>query len=368
MLFDPITISGLKLKNRIVRSATYEKMADEDGNVTDTLIDLYTALAKGGSGLIITGFTLVHPSGRAIRKMLSIHSDLYVRGHKRLTDAVHAEGGLIALQLVHGGRQCSPILLGGEPTLAPSAIYDPSSKSTPKAMDDSEIWTMIDAFAHAAFRARTAGFDAVQLHGAHGYLISTFLSPHTNRRDDYWGGDEERRFHFAEEVIKAVRKEVGSEFPVLMKMNCDDLLPGGITPEEAVRIARKFEDEGIDAVEVSGGMRESAVRASKPDILRQEDEAYFREGSSLIKQRISIPVILTGGMRTLSVMQNVLSSGDADLIGLSRPLIREPDLPNLMKDGKQKADCISCNECTRFSRSRHVRCVFIEGEEAQENQ
>ncbi len=367
MLLEPFTLAGLKLRNRIVRAATYEKLANENGHVTDELIDLYLKLARGGSGLIITGGALVHPSGRMLRKMLSVHSDLYTAGLTRLAATVHEAGGIIALQLNHGGRQCSPLMLGGEPALAPSAVYDPSTESTPKAMTDAEIWSMVDAFANAAFRARVAGFDAIELHGAHGYLISSFLSPHTNRRDDYWGGDEGRRFHFAEEILKAIRSEVGAEYPVFMKINVDDLLPGGITPQEAGGIAHRLEDAGLDAIEVSGGMRESRVTAIKPDIMEKKDEAYFQEGAAMIKQNVTIPVILTGGLRSRKVMEEVLSSGQADLVGLSRPLIREPDLPLLFGQGHDRASCISCNECIRFSRLPHVECVQLIPADTQKN-
>lgn len=362
MLFEPFYFSGLQLKNRIVRAATYEKRADEDGFVTDSLIELYKDLAMGGSGLIITGNALVHPLGRSLPRMLCIHSDIYIPGLKKITKAVHQREGLIVLQLSHGGRQCPPLLLGVEHPLAPSEVYEPSLKVTPRAMTDTEIWEIVDAFAAAAERAQSAGFDAVELHGAHGYLISSFLSPYTNRRDDYWGGDEERRFHFIEEVCKAVRKAVGSEYPVLVKINSDDLLPGGIKPDESVRVAMRLESMGMDAVEISGGVMESPVKPVRPNILKVQDEAYLRDAGRLFKQRLRIPVILTGGMRSKSVMEDVLRSKEADLVGISRPLIREPDLPHLMRQGKEKADCISCNKCVRFSRLSRIRCRQIKEE------
>jgi 2,4-dienoyl-CoA reductase-like NADH-dependent reductase (Old Yellow Enzyme family) len=362
MLFKGLTFAGLKLKNRTVRSATYMKMADEDGKVTNHLIGTYEGLARGGVGLIITGFALVHPSGRAAPKMLSIHANSFVDGLKRLTDAVHREGGLIAVQLVHGGRQCPPLLLGGKPPLAPSALYDRVTKTTSKAVTEADIWMVIDAFADAAWRASSAGFDAVQIHAAHGYLISSFLSPYTNQRDDYWGGDEERRSHFAEEVLKSIRQAVGTDYPVLIKINADDLIEGGLTPEESLRHVRRLEPSGLDAVELSGGMKESPIKTIRPDILKPEDEAYLKDAGRLFKKNMSIPVILTGGMRSRDVMEGVLKRGEADLIGISRPLIREPGLPNLMKEGKAAADCISCNKCTRFTRLPYVRCKQIKEE------
>jgi 2,4-dienoyl-CoA reductase-like NADH-dependent reductase (Old Yellow Enzyme family) len=359
MLFDPFSFSGLNLKNRLVRSATYEKRADEDGFVTESVIELYEELTRGGTGLIITGNALVHPSGRTITQMLCIHSDIYIQGLRRLTSAVHELDGLIAIQLVHGGRQSFPILLGGSAPLAPSAVYDASTKIMPRAMTDTEIWGIIDSFGDAARRARIAGFDAVQIHGAHGYLVSEFLSPYTNRRDDYWGGDEERRFHFPEEIYKAMRKEVGEDYPLLIKMNADDLIEGGLRVDEATRIAVRLEEMGIDAVEVSGGMYESSLKTSQPDILTPDKEAYFRDGGKAFKSRLHIPVILVGGMRSRAVMEDILRKGEADLISLSRPLIREPDLPNKFREGKEAADCISCNECMEFGKYDVVECIQL---------
>lgn len=359
MLFEPFSFSGLTLKNRLVRSATFEKRADEDGFVTENLIELYEDLARGGVGLIITGNALVHPSGRTVRQMLCVHSDIYIQGLRRLTSAVHALGGLIAIQITHGGRQSFPILLGGNEPMAPSAVYDSSTKIMPRAMADSEIWMVIDAFGDASKRARIAGFDAVQIHGAHGYLVSEFLSPYTNRRDDYWGGDEERRFHFIEEIYKSIRKEAGEDYPLLIKMNADDLIERGLTVEEAARIARKLEDMGIDAVEVSGGMYESKHGAAEPDILTSDQEGYFREAGKAFKNVLRIPVILVGGIRSRAVIEDVLLKGHADLISLSRPLIREPDLPNKFAEGKEKADCISCNGCLDFGKIDVTECIQL---------
>lgn len=359
MLFESFSFSGLNLKNRLVRSATYEKRADEDGFVTESLTELYEDLSRGGIGLMITGNALVHPSGRSIRRMLCIHSDIYIRGLRKLSSAVHDIGGVIAIQLTHGGRQSFPILLGGHDPLAPSAVYDSATGIMPRAMTDTEIWKIVDAFADAARRARIAGFDAVQIHGAHGYLVSEFLSPYTNRRDDYWGGDEERRFHFLEELYKAVRKEVGGDYPVMIKMNCDDLIEGGLESGGAAAIALRLEELGIDAIEVSGGMYESKGKTSRQDILSPDQEAYFRSAGGVFKKRLKVPVMLVGGMRSRAVMEDVLQKGEADLICLSRPLIREPDLPNKFRAGKAAADCISCNGCMDFEKLDIVKCIQL---------
>ncbi|HEX8948827.1 MAG TPA: NADH:flavin oxidoreductase, partial [Dissulfurispiraceae bacterium] len=319
MLFDPFTLPRLPLKNRIVRSATYEKRADVDGFVTDSLIEFYEELAGGGAGLIITGNALVHVSGRSVPQMLCIHNDYYIDRLRLLTDAVHRLDGRIVMQLVHGGRQCFPSLLGGESPVAPSEVYDPSTKITPRAISNEEIWGIIESFANAARRAMYAGFDGIQIHGAHGYLVSEFLSPHTNRRDDYWGGDEERRFHFLEELCRAIKKEVEANYPLMIKMNADDFVEGGLGLEESVRIAARLEDLGIIAVEVSGGMYESGSKTAQPGISSVGQEAYFRNASRTFKAALNIPVILVGGIRSRGLAEEVLRQGDADLVSLSRP-------------------------------------------------
>jgi 2,4-dienoyl-CoA reductase-like NADH-dependent reductase (Old Yellow Enzyme family) len=353
MLFDEYRIGPLRLRNRIVRAATFEKLADEDGHVTDELVGLYARLAQGGAGLIITGAALVHPSGRYLRRMISAHSDTYNEGLRRIPDAVHTEGGLVALQADHGGRQCSPLLLGGEPPLGPSAIHDPVTGATPRPMEDQEIWEVIDAFASAAFRARTAGFDALELQASRGYLISSFLSPHTNRRDDYWGGDTARRSHFLEETLKAIRQAAGNDFPIIVKLNAHDHIEGGLGPEESLGAALVSEDIGAEAVEISGGMRESPRNASPPE----DKEGHYGEAGAMFRKSLSIPVILTGGFRSRAAMEGAIERGEADLIGISRALIREPDLPVLMEGGKERSDCDACSECLRFSRMKSIVCT-----------
>ncbi len=358
-LFEPFQLGALELPNRIVRSATYEKMADEDGFVTDQLVGMYEDLVRGGSGLIITGNALVHTTGRSVPQQICIHNDFYIKKLKVLADAVHAFGGKTVLQLSHGGRQSFPSLLAGRTPIAPSAVYEPTLKLTPREMEHEDVWEIIDAFGTAARRAHLAGFDGVQIHAAHGYLVNEFLSPHTNRRDDYWGGDEERRFHFLEEVIISMRKEAGDGFPILIKLNATDFVSGGLELDESLRIALRLQNMDIAAIEVSGGMYEAGQITVKPGIQTTEQEAYFRQFGRRFKQSLQVPVMLVGGFKSRSVMEEVLRTGDADLISLSRTLVREPDLPNLMSDGKEKADCISCNGCMRFFRIPFTHCVAL---------
>ncbi len=361
-LFTEFKIKSITMKNRIVRSATYEKMADEDGFVTEKLINLYVTLAKGSVGLIITGNALVHLSGRSAPKMLCIHNDFYVEGLSKLTRAVHEAEGKIVIQLNHGGRQCSSLFLYGSNPVAPSAVYEPTYKVMPRELTNEEIWDIIDSFGKAAKRAKEAGFDGIQIHGAHGYLINQFLSPYTNRRDDYWGGDEERRFHFLEEVYNSIRDNVGYDYPVMIKLNACDFVEKGLTLEESLRIAKRLENLGIDAIEVSGGIVESKPeeRPVRPKIDSKEKEAYFRVFSKEFKKNLNVPIMLVGGIRSRTLAEDILQKNDADLISLSRPLIREPDLPKKWFKGKDLCDCIYCNGCMRFMKLDYVRCTQLE--------
>jgi 2,4-dienoyl-CoA reductase-like NADH-dependent reductase (Old Yellow Enzyme family) len=356
-LFEPYSFAGLQLKNRMVRSATYEKRADLDGVATESLIDFYAELASGGVGLIITGNTLVHTSGLSVPQMLCIHNDHYIEPLKRLTKTVHDLGGAIVMQLSHGGRQCFPKYLGGAQPMAPSAVFDPSTKITPREMEYSEIWEIVEAFGDAAWRAFNAGFDGVQIHAAHGYLVNEFLSPHTNRRNDYWGGDEEMRFHFVGEIIDAIKKEVGSNLPLMVKLNCDDFVSGGLRPEESLRIAKRLQMAGVCAIEVSGGMMEAGNLTVRPNINTEAKEAYFRRQAGMFARELDIPVMVVGGIRSRAIAEDILQKGDAELVSFARPLLREPDLPKKFMEGKERADCTSCNNCMRILKLDRIHCT-----------
>lgn len=359
MLFKPFPFCNIILKNRLVRSATFEKRADVDGFVTDELIDFYKDLVNGGIGLIITGNAIVHLSGINVPNAIGIHNDFYIANLKKLTDAVHRLDGKIFIQLCHSGRQTLPLWIGGKQPIAPSEVFDPSIKITPREMTQEDIWEIIYSFSNSARRALVSGFDGIQIHGAHGYLVNQFLSPHTNRRNDYWGGDEERRFHFIEEVYYAMKKEVGEDFPITIKLNADDFIEGGLTLDESLRIAERLQSIGMASIEVSGGMYEAGHKTIRFKIKEKQDEAYFRNYSKAFKNKLYIPIMLVGGIRSREVAEEILQNKEADLISLSRPLIREPDLPLKFQKGKEKADCISCNHCMRYKKLDVVRCVHI---------
>ena len=360
-LFSEGSIKGITLKNRIVRSATWEGMCDSEGNPTGRLIDLYRNLCRGGVGLIITGYTYVRADGREMPGTMGIHSDDRIPALNRLTQAVHEEGGRIFCQLFHAGGRASAKETGARP-LAPSEGKDATSRDLPGAMSKQDILDLVAAFAHGAGRAKRAGFDGVQLHGAHGYLINQFLSPLTNARRDAYGGPLDHRMRFLREVCDAVRREVGPSYPVSIKLTAADNLPGGFTLEEAVTVARSLEELGIDAIEVSSGTRDSGEEGpARRNIDSPEREAYNAPYARRIKAEVKVPVIVVGGFRSPEVCNAILGSGGADFIALSRPFIREPDLVRKWEaDRTHRSLCISCNGCfLPGMREGGIRCVQV---------
>jgi len=362
-LFEPINIGKLTLKNRFMRSATHEWLASDEGFVTDRMIDFYRKLAQGDIGLIVPGYAYVDPSGKSSVRQGAIYDDRFIPGYQKLVNAVHQYDSKIALQIVHGGRQVKLRLIGTHTPLAPSAVKDSSSGITPKEMSEEEIQYIKQKFVEAIVRAKEAGFDACQLHIAHGFLLSEFISPYTNRRQDRWGGSTENRSRFILEIIREARKLVGEEFPIFAKLNSTDGVRDGLTPEESARVARLLASAGVSLIEVSGGIAEAGDVAARSNILEPEQEAYFASAGRLIRTTVKqavgeqTQVALVGGLRSLSVMQRIIREGVADIISMCRPFIREPDLVLKFKRGeKERADCISCNGC--YS-PKGVRCAVI---------
>jgi 2,4-dienoyl-CoA reductase-like NADH-dependent reductase (Old Yellow Enzyme family) len=345
-LFEDVVIGRIPMRNRIVRSATWEGMCEKDGAPTERLLALYEGLAEGGVGLLITGYAYVRPDGKQMQGKMGIYDDSQVTGLKNVSRRVHGRGGKIVAQLVHAGGQAIRAS-SGLPPVAPSAVSMPNYPEVPKELAPEEIRDLVAAFGRAAGRAKEAGFDGVQLHGAHGYLINQFLSPLTNRRTDAYGGPLRNRGRFLSEVLHAVRLAVGEEYPVWIKLNGDDFLPGGFSLEEACQVARTLEEEGIDAIEVSGGTAASGEKTPvRTRIDAPEKEAYHRALAREIKGRVRIPVGIVGGLRSPATLEEILQAGDVDFFSMARPLIREPGLVNRWASGdRSTARCISCNGC-----------------------
>lgn len=372
ILFEPSAIGRMELKNRIIRSAFLENMADPEGLPTDDTLRLYERLARGGVGLMITGMAYVSRAGQVQPLQHGAHTDAMIPAWRGITDSVHELGGKIAMQIVYGGRPANPKALGGRVPTAPSSGPNLYYFTRPRPMTGDEIRQAIRDFGDAAGRVKEAGFDAIQLHGAHGYLISSFLSPLTNRRRDEWGGDEKRRFRFLAEVYRSVRQAVGPNFPILCKLNANDFIWNGLTPRESFPAAQRLSDMGLDALELSGGIFETLLhtcRGSMPSDLIALDrnliarqclklafrlqeyfipfkEAYFLPFAEKLKPTLNIPLILVGGIRRPETAERILESGAADFISMARPLVREPELPNKWLSGiRVAAKCSSCNRC-----------------------
>ncbi|MGB6971703.1 MAG: NADH:flavin oxidoreductase [Desulfobulbales bacterium] len=344
-LFDQTTINGMTLQNRLARSATWEGMCAVDGKPFPKLISCYRDLARGRVGLIITGYTFVSPEGKQLPGKMGIHTNDFADVMKDMTGAVHEEGGKICIQLVHAGGQTDAGNAGRQP-LAPSALKIDQYPEMPAEMTGEDITRIITAFGDGARRAKDWGFDAVQLHGAHGYLINQFLSPLANHRQDGYGGSIENRCRFLLEAYQAVRTAVGPDFPVMVKLNGSDNIAGGLSPEDALFAAKALDKAGIDCIEVSGGTPASGDQSpARMKIDSPEKEAYNLSLAGHIRAAVNCPIMVVGGFRSFAVADKTVQES-ADYISMARPFIREPALAKRWQEGDRSvARCISCNSC-----------------------
>jgi 2,4-dienoyl-CoA reductase-like NADH-dependent reductase (Old Yellow Enzyme family) len=344
-LFEETRINGMALANRFVRSATWEGMAGDEGGATPRLVDCMVDLARGGVGLIISSHAYVHRDGQAGFRQLGVYSDDLLPGLTAIADAVHKNNGKIVLQLAHAGFFADARLIG-HPPLAVSNI-EGIAKSPRTELTVEMIGQIVRAFAEGAARAKKAGFDGVQIHSAHGYLLSQFLSPAFNRRTDEYGGTIENRARVLMDVLRAVRSAVGTDYPVLVKMNGRDDIDNGLSPEDSLRVGKMLAHGGIDAIELSGGfLTGGKLSPSRSRIDSEEKEAYFREEAKAMREQTGVPLMLVGGNRSFPMAEHIISEGIADYISMCRPLIREPGLINRWKSGNfAKSACISDNQC-----------------------
>ncbi len=388
-LFDTTHIKGLELKNRLIRSATHEGMSDRDGFPEKALFKLYERLASGGVGLIVTGLAFVARDGNSFFKgMQGIDRDEHIPAYKKLVEHVHGHGSKIAMQIAHCGRQTTWVAAGRQP-IAPSAVKDKSVLVTPREMTEDDIERIIAAFAMASKRVRESGFDAVQIHAAHGYLLNQFLCPHTNRRKDQWGGSIENRVRILLEIYTRCRRQVGESFPILIKINGYDTMKGGLRLEESVEMARMISDMGFDGIEVSCGISEdnfSMLRGDFPieailddwDIYKKKNpiyrsflrffgrkivnplpfvEAYNLESAKAIKNKVDVPVFLVGGLIRPALMEKIIEQEQADYISLSRALIADPKFPEKIRKGsREPSRCLHCNLCVGYLVNRPLHC------------
>jgi 2,4-dienoyl-CoA reductase-like NADH-dependent reductase (Old Yellow Enzyme family) len=364
ILFESREINGMKLRNRFVRSATWEGMASPEGEVTPKLIETMALLARGVVGLIISSHAYVRPDGQATPWQIGVYGDELIDGLRQMTAAVHDTGGKICLQLAHAGNFAAENLTGTPPLVI--SDYEGLAKTPRRELTTEGIAELVEAFAAAAGRAKAAGFDGVQIHSAHGYLLSQFLSPAFNRRSDGYGGSIENRSRIHREILRAIRQVTGTDYPVLIKMNCRDFTEDGLILEDSLIAAGLLADAGLDAIELSGGLLfNRKLSPSRPHIESEGKEAYFREELRAFKKLIPIPLILVGGIRSFGVAEGLVTEGTADYISMSRPFICEPDLISRWQSGdRRKAGCRSDNLCFGPGREGSgVRCVTAEREE-----
>ncbi len=370
LLWNAFQLGSLRLPGRLVRTAAGESLATDEGLATPALRDHYDLLGRDGAlGLIITGHCYVHPAGQKRARQINLCHDKVIPGLARVSKAAGADGSRIFLQISHAGLTAEAALTG-HPALGPSPLPNIPGYPGPEelglepgqAMTEDDIATAISAFAQAALRAREAGFHGVELHAGHGFLLNQFLSPLFNRRSDAWGGDAAGRAGFACQVIRAIKILAGKDFPVIAKVNACDLLPGGLELEESIVQVRLMQAAGLDGVEISGGNCVFSPLAQGPmRPLKGGDEAgglFFAHYAQAFHQALEVPVIVVGGVRSMQSAQTLLENGSADLIGLCRPLIREPGLARRWQAGDHSpGDCRSCSRCLAVSRDlTGLRC------------
>lgn len=352
-LFDKTNLGTMNLKNRFFRGALWTSLADEKGHITDELIDIYEELARGGVGTIVTGYTFVTEEEQPNPGMLGIYNDSFIPEYKEFTDKIHALGSNIIMQIVYGGFMTN-FNVGEREIWGPSTMKNEVTGTVAKEISKEEIKYLVKSYGEAALRVKKSGFDGVEIHGGHGYLVSQFLSPYYNKREDEYGGSIENRGRFIFEVFTEIRKMVGDDFPILIKLNSSDYVKeGGLTIEESLYVAKKLADLGIDAIEVTGGnesikevVENNLGAARKKVAISKDNESYFKEYAIKLANLVNIPVILSGGNRHFDVMDEILNSSKIEYFSLSRPLTAEPDLINKWAAGDlKKPKCVSCNQC-----------------------
>jgi 2,4-dienoyl-CoA reductase-like NADH-dependent reductase (Old Yellow Enzyme family) len=392
VLFSEAKIGSLDLANRLIRTASHEGLADSRGRPTQEQFAFYKGFIEGGIGLVITGYAGISQAGKsALYHMTMIDSDDLIPSHRKLVERVHAIGGKIVLQIAHCGRQTWSSQTG-RPLLGPSAIACGFYRERPVEMTSEDIATVIDEFALASRRAREAGYDGVQIHGAHGYLLSTFLSQHSNKRMDQWGGSRENRFRIVGQTLQKVREIVGKGYPVLIKLNTYERAARGIKAKDCIDYSKMVADTGCcDAIEFSSGTNEGGFTMARGEFPTDAifsfmrpycnyhvllklfmktfvvpfvklkhppfHEGYNLETAARAKEKISLPIITVGGMRSKTLMENAVLSNQTDFVSMARPLILEPDLPNKFRTGESDtALCDNCNQCVVAADTRPIQC------------
>ncbi len=335
-IFDKTKLNQLDLKNRLFRSATWLALADDDGNLTEPIFETYRELARGGVAAIVTGITTVSPHDAYLDGIAQFHDDKFIEQHKKFTDMIHEYDCKIFMQTA----MVDSVFYIGED------LYKiPIGQLTTEHINE-----FVNLFRDAAARAKSAGYDGIQLHVAHNFFLSKFISPMYNNRHDEYGGSPEKRAHVLGKILDEVRGVVGKNFCVIAKINCDDFSDGGLNIHDCIVACQTMKAHGVDAVEISGNYTSREARAGA-------NEGYFQKYAAMVKSQVDIPIILVGGHRSAESMNKILLKKDIEYLSLSRALVREPDIVNRWKSGDLKPSaCIGCNTCYR---TPGHKCVFV---------
>lgn len=346
-LFDTTTIKGMKIKNRFVRSATWENKTTHDGHMTPELYGVYEELAKNEVGMIITGYANVVQEEQPNPGMMGIYDDSFIQEYQSLTDLVHQYDSKIILQVAYGGTKTTHNI-GSRVIFAPSQVPEIATNTLGKEMTKQDIEYIVAAFGESARRAKESGFDGIEIHGAHTYLINQFLSPYYNRRTDEYGGSLENRMRFLKEIYYAMRKQVGEDYPIFVKLTATEFFDGGQSFEDTKVICKEMEKIGMDAIELSGNVHGKAKSMVGQMFEGHEIEAegYFYRYGEEISKEVQIPIITVGGLSHIEKIEEILQNTNIQYFALARPLLAEPHLVRRWKEGdRSKVKCIRCSKC-----------------------
>ena len=344
VLFQPIKIGTMGVKNRVSVPPMGTGFADDGGGVSDRLIKYHELRAKGGFGLIIVEITAIDgETGLGSDHALCLYDDKFIPGFKKLADTVHKYGARLAVQIYHPGRSTFSRYIGGQEPVAPSPVPEPIQHQPCRALTVGEIKDMVEKFARGALRVKEAGCDAVEFHGAHGYLISEFMSAYANKRTDEYGGGFEGFLRFPLEIVKRSRQLVGPDFPLLFRISAEEMVPEGRTASESIEMMKRLVEAGINAVDVSIGVMESSQYTSAPADMPQ---GFNARTSAEFKKVFNVPILVVGRINEPSVAAEIIRSGQADLVHIGRQSLTDPDWPNKVKEGRTQdiVKCLSCNE------------------------
>lgn len=355
LLFEKARLGTLTLRNRIVMPPMATLFGEKDGTVSSKILAYYSRRSVGGVGLVIVENTAIHPGGVNYPGTLEIHSDRYEDGLSALASSIKKGGAKAAIQLFHPGRQIHPKYAGNNP-IAPSPVPCPVMGGNPKALELDEIHDLIDCFVNGAVRAKNVGFEAVEIHGAHGYLVAQFLSPFSNRRDDPYGGDAQRRARFVVEIIEGIRKRLGDSFPVILRISADEKVEGGLTLEAAKDLIPHIEKAGVTSLHVSAGCYPSMEWIVQPYL---QPQACLKGLAAELRGVTKLPILAVGRINDPTLADSILKEEAADLVCMGRALIADPDLPNKAREGRfnEIRPCIGCNVCIESVGIRQTRCA-----------